>query len=90
MILNDTYIWVIIVAHILIYALLGHFYKYNIRRTVPNLEAAKLELGPVVGQFAEESVSRLHQRLHVLSRAILRIRMRLRLLVIIIIFLSYV
>lgn len=55
-ILNNANIRVIIVADILVDALLWHLNKHDIRYTVPDLEAAKLKLWPVVSQFAEESI----------------------------------
>ena len=88
MILDNSHIRVVIVADILVDLLLWHLNEHDIRYTVPNLEAAKLELGPVVSQFAEESVSRQHERLHVFSRTSLGIRMRLWRLIIVL--LSYV
>ena len=67
MVLNYADTRVIIVTHILVDALLGHLHQYDIRHTVPNLEAAKFKLGPVVGEFAEESIRRQHECLDVFS-----------------------
>ena len=57
-ILYNANIRVIIVADILIDALLWHLNKHDIRYTVPDLEAAKLKLWPVVSQFAVEPIRR--------------------------------
>ena len=75
MVLNYADTRVIVVAHILVDALLGHLNQDDIRHTVPNLEAAKFKLGPVVGEFAEESICRQHERLDIFSCTASSIRM---------------
>ena len=88
MVFNYADTRVIIVADILVDALLRHLNKDDIRHTVPNLEAAKFKLGPVVSEFAEESICWQNQCFNVLSRTGLGIRMFLRFRIFIL--LSYV
>ena len=77
MVLYDADRGVIIVTDVVVDVLLGHLDEHDVGHAVSYLESAKLELRPVVRQFAEEPVSRLRQGLHVVRCHRVRSRMRL-------------
>ena len=79
-ILYDAHRRVIVITDIVVNILLRHLHEHDIGHAVPDLESAKLELGPVVRQFAKKPVRRLRQRLHVIGRACVRVRVGLWLL----------
>lgn len=76
-VLYDAHGRVVVIADVVVNVLLGHLDEDDVGHAVSYLEAAELELGPVVGQFAEKPVRRIGQRLHVLGGARVGIRVRL-------------
>ena len=58
MIPNDSSGGIISITYIGVTLLFRHFDQRNIGNTISNFKSAKLKLGPVVRELAEESVSR--------------------------------